>query len=128
MIPSEDKMEKYETLLNAVLALDPFEYDFLMDDEGECTKCETYGHTPECPVTLLRNILNGVQLESIPLTQKAIESSLFVATGYSPELLAEIEAAAHAETARVFGSIEAQNKTKQTILSKCIKSPTDNGV
>ena len=64
-------MDKYETLLAAVLALDPFGDKFLtivnitesngrhLASLGGCTQCgaEKGSHTPECPVTHLRNIL-----------------------------------------------------------------------
>ena len=59
-------MNKYETLLNAVLALDPFESYFCVTN-SVCWHCDAHkisgeldyevNHTPECPVALLRNIL-----------------------------------------------------------------------
>ena len=68
-------MDKYETLLKAILALDPFGDKFLtivnitesngrhLASLGGCTQCgaEKGSHTPECPVTHLRNIINTIQ-------------------------------------------------------------------
>ena len=72
-------MSDYNTLLAAIHALDPFDESFAVDfynDEheevfgsGECFYCKTktsgandrIKHTPECPVTHLRNILNDAK-------------------------------------------------------------------
>ncbi len=56
---------KYEALLKAVMALDPFNQIFYEWD-GDCMGCEKpriaglIDHTPECPVTNLRELLEGV--------------------------------------------------------------------
>ena len=59
-------MDKYNTLLAAVLALEPFNKHFQVVDY-DCIHCEAIlvkgciHHTPECPVTLLRNIISTIQ-------------------------------------------------------------------
>ena len=55
-------MDKYNTLLAAIHALDPFDEKFFRHPETEgCFACEDYElkHNPECPVTHLRNMLNA---------------------------------------------------------------------
>jgi len=55
---------KYETLLNAILKLDPFGEYFSVDD-SECLHCEAgvdtgrVTHKQECPVRHLRNVIIG---------------------------------------------------------------------
>jgi len=53
--------DRYETLLSAVRALDPFDECFMFVYTGNDEVCAKCGwseiHPPECPVTHLRNIL-----------------------------------------------------------------------
>ena len=53
--------DKYNTLLAAVHALDPFDDDFCTDEDGDCTSCDMSHpkHVYDCPVTRLRDILNA---------------------------------------------------------------------
>lgn len=57
--------DKYETLLSAVQALDPFDDDFQIEFTShsyQCRHCQSSeACTPECPVTILRNVLTQIQ-------------------------------------------------------------------
>ena len=55
--------DKYNTLLAAIHALDPFDDDFCTDEDGDCTSCDMSHpkHVYDCPVTRLRNILSEAE-------------------------------------------------------------------
>ena len=131
--------DKYNTLLAAVHALDPFSESFLIDVHASydgtdyiCSLCDTdqimtAKHTPECPVTHLRNILNAT---------KTTDKHDFTFNdprkmSYS-DLLAEREKSLNVSFLRSGAEIkkfvDIVSDPRGMGFKSCIKSPTDNGV
>lgn len=106
---------EYEKLLAAVLALDPLDSRFILRRTGgieECNICGSYSsievfeHTPECPVTLLRNILNEDPQYCVITTSGPAPTEAYVSA---------------CDTAASILKADMQTTSH-------IKSPTDNGV
>ena len=148
-------MDKYETLLKAILALDPFGDKFLtivnitesngrhLASLGGCTQCgaEKGSHTHECPVTLLRKIIYKIQDDNRKREEldKAVSTirnlSGILGSGAALRSGAECREAVEGHFCHEAKDCTPLNERAEELLAigetevtKYITSPTDNGV
>lgn len=148
--------DKYKELLDAVHALNPFDDQFSIVESrstvwGSCQHCEEDStmsaspHTPECPVTHLRNVLNeveekkcsedqGYKLVYAPHRDELDKAIQIIERHRLSKLNAKavIDYSGALESAIVDEVLYIKNASDKDVVipldKPFIKSPTDNGV